>query len=117
AAWTLVKHLNSEAFHEKWVRWTGLLPGHKYGLWEEAQAHEFGEAVWQTVASARLYPVHPLWQSMEAIMGQGLSETLWMFLRRESEERIQGHLEEVDERLTGVIDLGWEVARDEAVDS
>ncbi len=109
-AWLLVRHMISDEFMTDWSTASGDLPAHECALWEDEARAKVLAPLRASVQQARLYPAHPMWATIESILGRGLSEILWSILAGEHvEERTRIMAKKIDDELNALLQLGWDL--------
>jgi len=111
AAWTLVRHMISDEFMAEWSLASGDLPAHEGAFWSDEGRAESLRPLRQGIQNARIYPAHPMWATIESILGRGLSDILWSILAGESiDDRTRKLALNVDEELNALLRLGWDMS-------
>ncbi len=78
-------------------------------FWDEYAHHDEVQLLLSAVQSARHYPVHPLWRTIEYSLARGMSDLFW-YLRQTPDLAMAGRMLEVmDEQLSRWFDLAWEL--------
>lgn len=110
AAWTLVRHMISDEFMAEWTQASGDLPAHECAFWDDEERRKALAPLLAGIRSARIYPAHPMWVTIESILGKGLSDILWSILAGESiDARTQELARSVDSELHALLKMGWDL--------
>jgi ABC-type glycerol-3-phosphate transport system substrate-binding protein len=108
-AWELAQYLISDPFIEKWVQSSGSVPAHEGDFWQKYADNPDIAFLKDQIRSARTYPNHPLWRSIETILYQGLGHLLWRFIQGKSlDEEAQKMLLSTDKKINAILELAWD---------
>lgn len=109
-AWLLVRHMISDEFMAEWTMASGDLPAHESAFWEDPERARLLAPLREGIQRARIYPAHPMWATIESILGRGLSTILWGILSGEHiEERTKPMARKIDAELNALLRLGWDL--------
>lgn len=113
AAWTLVRHMISDDFMSEWTKASGDLPAHEGAFWKDEARREALAPLLAGIRTARIYPTHPMWATIESILGKGLSGILWNLLAGEDmDERSLALARGIDAELHALLRMGWDLGGD-----
>ncbi|HEX2953815.1 MAG TPA: extracellular solute-binding protein [Bacillota bacterium] len=108
-AWELAQYLISDPFIEKWVQSSGSLPAHEGDFWQKYADNPEIAFLKDQIRSARTYPNHPLWRSIETILFKGLGQLLWRFVQgKPLDEEAQKLLLSTDKKINAILELAWD---------
>ena len=111
SAWELVRYLTTDPSLSELADATGEMPTLECQYWREGRHCGTRRRLLHILSTARTYPSHRLWRTIESLLIGGISEIFWHFLEGKPHEaasrRIARH---VDDRIEALLGLGWGVA-------
>lgn len=109
-AWDLVRFLASDAFMDTWILASGDVPAHRGSFWLRHGEHPEVARLRAAVETARSYPAHPMWATIEKVLAVGLNEILWSLLSGNPfEEHGLARARETDLELSSILSLAWDL--------
>ena len=107
----LVRYLTTDPSLSELADATGEMPALECQYWREGRHCGTRRRLLHILSTARTYPSHRLWRTIESLLMGGISEIFWHFLEGKPHEaasrRIARH---VDDRIEALLGLGWGVA-------
>ena len=111
SAWELVRFLTSDPNLTRWADASGEMPALECGYWGESYRGGMRRQLLEILSTAKTYPSHRLWRTIESLLICGISELCWDFLEgKPFEASSQRIARAVDSRIQALVDLGWGVA-------
>jgi multiple sugar transport system substrate-binding protein len=108
-AWELAQYLISDSFVEKWAQLSGCAPAHEGKYWEKFANLPEIMFIKAQIQTARTYPNHPLWRSIETTLYMGLAHLLWRFLQEKPfDGEAQKLLISTDKKINSILEFAWD---------
>lgn len=108
-AWEIVQALQSAELADRWARWICSLPAVECRFWEQYANHPDIQVLLHNLNHARIYPMHPMWGSIERNMSVTMSDMMWHLIDHDFDDHAQSMCIHADEELNQLLRFNWEV--------